>query len=277
VSKSKANEERGMVGNEVLVIEEKLRRPIWIERRGRGRLGGSGMILSLIQRARMAGRTVKPLDADYKSQTLSTYYPPKDAKGDPNPYGASQPVTTDITGFKTWMLNELNALLEDGIPRALDSSGGGSEFDEMMADLDIAAFCRDFGISLLSVCMLGPDREDFKHLMEAVTAKSIRPENLLIVFNEATLRGNNPVIGFGPIAESEDFKSLKKDGTNAMFMHRLPCMTELREAREDFYVVASGKRADGTRPLATQVHMTRKWIEQNESEFKRLEILDRLP
>lgn len=256
---------------------EKARQTIWVERRGRGRLGGSGMALSLIQRARHKGRRVKPLDADYKSRTLSTYYPPVDAHGQPAVDGASSPQTKDVTGFKTWLVDELNAAQEDGIARVLDVSGGGGEIDEMMADLDLAEFCDEFGISLLSLCMLGPDREDFSHLMEAVATGSIRPKNMLIAFNEGMLRGGNAEHVFSSIKDGQDFKDLEKAGANSMFVHRLPCMTDLRDNLQDFYVVASGMRADGSRPLATQVHMARKWIEQNESEFNRLKITERLP
>ena len=250
---------------------------IWVERRGRGRLGGSGMMLALIQRARFHGRRVKPLDADFKSRTLSNYYPATGANGEPVPDGASAPQTRDVTGFKAWLLDELNAAHADGIARVLDVSGGSREIDEMMTDLDLAEFCDEFGIRLLSLCLLGPDREDFLHLLEAVATSSIRPRNLLVAFNEGMLRGGNAETVFSAIKASQDFRDLERAGARAMFVHRLPCMTELRDRRDDFYAVAAGRRVDDRLPPATQIHMTRKWLAQNEAEFKRLQIEDRLP
>lgn len=44
-------------------------------RYGRGRLGGSGVILAAIQRARFHGRRIKPMEGDLKSRTLAGYYP----------------------------------------------------------------------------------------------------------------------------------------------------------------------------------------------------------
>ena len=54
------------------VVETK---PCLLIRAGRGRTGGSTGLDLAIQRARHAGRRVKPLDGDLRSKTLSTLYP----------------------------------------------------------------------------------------------------------------------------------------------------------------------------------------------------------
>ncbi len=47
-------------------------------RRGRGRSGGSTGLDLLIQRCRVAGRPIKPLDGDHRSKTLTSFYPAVD-------------------------------------------------------------------------------------------------------------------------------------------------------------------------------------------------------
>ena len=64
-----------------------------VERRCRGRLGGSAFLLSLVSRARQHSRRVIPVDGDYKSETLTRHYPPGTADA------AVVPKTRDGTGF----------------------------------------------------------------------------------------------------------------------------------------------------------------------------------
>ncbi|MDQ2735371.1 MAG: hypothetical protein M3Y55_10370 [Pseudomonadota bacterium] len=206
----------------------------WVERRGRGRLGGSAVALALIQRARFNNRRVLPLDADWKSRTLSIYYPSVDAAGNKTADPASSPATRDLSGFKTWLPAELDASLEDGVSRVLDISGGSSEIDEFMDDLDLPEFCAEAGIGLVSLFMLGPDTEDLSHLMEAVSSGSVRPANLLIAFNEGVMRGGNALEVFGRVKMSDEIKKLVEEGARVMFVQRFPCMTMLREKAEDF-------------------------------------------
>ena len=192
-------------------------RTVVVERRCRGRLGGSAFLLSLaVSRARHHGRRVIPVDGDYKSETLTRHYPPGTADG------AVVPKTRDGTGFSAMMVEQMDLMAEDRVSRVVDVSGGGSEIEQFLNNLNLPDFCRDMGIGLLSVCMLGPEREDFQHLMSAVSSRHLIPRNMLIVFNEYLIpAGSNAVIEFGSILNSQDYKDMEKAGAKGIFVDHL--------------------------------------------------------
>ena len=124
-------------------------------RYGRGRLGGSGVILAAIQRARFHGRRIKPMEGDLKSRTLTSYYPSHAPDGRPILDGATMPRSENLGDFKTWIGDTMDDMAEDGISRALDISGGDRVMQELLADLSLAAFCGERGFKFLALCMLG--------------------------------------------------------------------------------------------------------------------------
>jgi hypothetical protein len=242
-------------------------RPVIVERRCRGRLGGSAFLLSLISRARYQGRRVIPIDGDTKSQTLMRHYPPGTVDGAVVP-GAAGPVA-----FSAVMLEQMNLIAEDRVSRVIDVTGGGSEIEHFLDNLDLPAFCDDEGILLTSACMLGPDREDFNHLISAVETEKLIPSNMLIVFNEHLVpSGSNPLVEFSGILKSGAYQDLEKAGAKGMFIDRLFCMDVIREGNLDFYDVAY----NGGHPATVQWR-TKKWLTKNEERLTRLGILVRLP
>ena len=94
----------------------------------------------------------------------------------------------------------------------VDVSGGARDIEGVIAELDPSEFCRDNGIGLLTVCMLGPDLEDFRHLMTAVDEGQVHPADMLLVFNEGMLRGGNPDGAFPGIVENPAYAELIKAG-----------------------------------------------------------------
>ena len=99
-------------------------RPVLAIRRGRGRLGGSTFLDLLIQRARHAGRRMRPLDGDLRSGTLASLYPIHDPMGEPIIDGVSCPSSEELPDMKSWMLRNLDEMAEDRISRGLDLGGG---------------------------------------------------------------------------------------------------------------------------------------------------------
>lgn len=91
-----------------------------VERRCRGRLGGSAFLLSLVSRARQHSRRVIPVDGDYKSETLTRHYPPGTADA------AVVPKTRDGTGFSAMMVEQMDLMAEDRVSRVVDVSGVAS-------------------------------------------------------------------------------------------------------------------------------------------------------
>ena len=173
------------------VTENDGRKPVLMVRSGRGRLGGSGMLLYAIQRARAQGRRVKPMDGDLKSHTLADYYLNDSTDG------CSAPGSENTATFKDWVLGELDQMAEDGISRVIDISGGDRVLQELLQDLHLSTFCDSLGIRFVSLCMIGPDVEDFRHISEAADAGDLQPDRMMLVMNEGVVRqGQNPIGAF---------------------------------------------------------------------------------
>lgn len=233
-----------------------------VVREGRGRLGGTTFLDLLIQRAREQGRRVKPLDGDLKSRTLSALYPAFNANGAPSGDAASTPASDNIVVLKEWIQSELNTMTEDRVSRVLDLSGGDRVMQELVADLNLIGFCRQFGIGLTNVVMFGPDLEDFHHAMDRIRSQGSRGERVIMVLNEGVIRtGQTPQTAFSGIINHPDFVATLEEGAEFMILPRLSCMHVLREQGTSFYDAALGRpRADGVKARPTVQHMTKVWL-----------------
>lgn len=252
---------------------------VLMQRHGRGRLGGSGAILTFMQRARFHGRRIKPLEGDLKSRTLASYYPSHAPDGKPILDGASMPRSDSFGDFKGWVTDTMDDMAEDRISRVLDVSGGDRAMQELLADLSLPAFCMDFDFRFLALCMLGSEMEDFNHIRAAVDAGVLHPEHMILMMNEGAIRsGQNPVGAFDVIMGHPDFQAMLKSGAVPFYLTRLPCMDALREQRLDFYHVAANRPGpDGKRPRATMQHMTKKWLTDFEAQHVLRGTAGRLP
>lgn len=248
-------------------------------RYGRGRLGGSGVILAAIQRARSRGRRIKPMEGDLKSRTLAGYYPSHAPDGRPILDGATMPKSENFGDFKSWIGDTMDDMAEDGISRALDISGGDRVMQELLADLSLAAFCGERGFKFLALCMLGSDMEDFNHIRAAVDAGVLHPEHMILIMNEGAIRsGQNPDGAFDAIIGHPEFQVLTDGGAVPFYLTRLPCMDALREQRLNFYDVAANRPGpDGKRPRAVMQHMTNKWLGDFEAQHVLRDTAGRLP
>ena len=253
--------------------------PVLAIRRGRGRLGGSTFLDLLIQRARHAGRRMKPMDGDLRSQTLRSLYPATDAKGLPIVDGASFPTSEELPDMKIWMLKNLDEMAEDRVSRGLDLGGGERVIPEFVRDLSLTSYCADFGIGLLSVYMLGPDMEDFRHVLELIRSGDLTADRTLLVMNEGVIRQGQTVTGaFDPIIEHPDMLALLNDGARSVYLRRLTCMSLIRDSALNFYDVADGKPdPHGIRARPTLQQMVRVWLQQNEDQHSQAGSLRWLP
>ena len=242
--------------------------PVLAIRRGRGRLGGSLFLDLLIQRARHAGRRVQPLDGDLRSRTLASLYPAKDAKNQAVLDGASSPASEELPDMKTWMLDHLDDMAVNRVSRVLDLGGGERVIPEFVRDLSLTTYCRDLGITLLSIYMLGPDTEDFRHVIEQVRSNDMAGERTLLVMNEGVIRQGQSVEGaFDPINNDPEMHGLIKGGAATVFLKRLSCMPAVRETGRGFYDIAEGKPDEkGVRPRPTMQHMVKAWLGDAEAQ-----------
>ena len=245
------------------------RKPCFLGRWGRGRIGGSAALMLLGQRARAQTRPVKFLDGDLKSGTLSAFY-----NGE-----CSRPVSLDPVDFRGWVLESLDHMEADRVSRLLDVSGGSSSMEELLRDLQLPEFCEANDFEFAWLCVLGPDLEDFEHVRTAVQAGHMKPEHMILVLNEGAIRqGQNPSGVFKPVTTNADFMAIMADGASAIYVPRLSIMEELRQARLDFYKVAAREpMADGSRPRATWAHMVGKWLGDVEGHIATAAVGNRVP
>lgn len=245
------------------------RRPVYVARGGRGRNGGTSVLLLFGQRAMAQGRKVKFLDGDLKSSTLSTFYPK----------ACSVPPSLDGADFLNWVLEDLDDMAEDRISRELDVSGGSSSVEEVLRDLDLPAFCESKGFGFSWLCSLGPDAEDFRHVRTAVDAGHMEPRHMLLVLNEGVIRqGQNPGVAFEPVVAHADFRAMVDGGATPLYLRRLPVMDKLRKDKVDFYRLAQGLPGEGgARPRATASFMLQRWTDEFEAEVTKLGAALRLP
>lgn len=262
-----SGQEAGL-GSEQATSPAQFHGTVLMQRHGRGRMGGSGAILTFMQRARFHGRRIKPLEGDLKSRTLASYYPSHAPDGQPILDGASMPKSDSFGDFKGWITDTMDEMAEDRISRALDVSGGDRAMQELLADLSLPAFCEDLDFGFLALCMLGSEMEDFNHIRAAVDAGVLHPRHMILIMNEGAIRsGQNPVGAFDAIKGHPDFQAMVKSGAVPFYLTRLPCMDALREQRLDFYEVAANRPGpDGKRPRATMQHMTKRWLTDFEAQ-----------
>ena len=245
-----------------------LKKPVFAERRGRGRLGGSLKLDLLAQRAVHAGRRVKLLDGDLRSATLALRYPSIGPNGESIEDAATVPPSEELPAVKAWLMAALDDMAEDRVSRLLDLGGGDRVMQEFVRDLSLPDYCAEFGIDLLSIYMLGPDVEDFRHMLEVVRSSDLTKQRTLLVMNEGVIRSGQSVDGvFQPIMNHADMKALIRDGARPVFMRRLTCMEQVRASGMGFYDIAEGRLdANGVRPRATMQHMVKAWLEENERQ-----------
>ena len=244
-----------------------LRRPVFWERKGRGRVGGSLKSDVLIQRGRHQGRRVKPLDGDLRSRTLATLYPAKDENDQPIRDAASSPKSEELPVMKAWLMNELDQMVEDQVSRVLDLGGGDRVVQEFVRDLSIVSYCKDFGIDYTPMYMLGPDLEDFRHVIELIRSGEMNVQRTILVMNEGVIRQGQSVEGvFDPIAQHPDMKALMREGIRIVYLRRLTCIDLVRASGLSYYDIAAGlPGSNGVRPKATLQHMTKTWLHDIEA------------
>lgn len=253
--------------------------PVVCKREGRGRLGGSRALDLIVQRTRHQGRRIKILDGDLRSRTLSSIYPPATLDGKPIFDGASSPVSEEVPVMKSWILDSLDEMVGDRVSRVLDLGGGDRVLQEVNRDLPIASYCQDFGIRLVRMCMLGPDMEDFRHIMELIRTGSMEPSRMMLMLNEGVIRQGQSVEGvFDPLIRHPDMVALVRDGARIVFFRRLTCMDQVQATGQSYYDIAAGlPNAAGVRPRPTMQHMVKVWLRQFETEHGQAGTLGWLP
>lgn len=254
------------------VVEEKARRVISV-RFGRGRVGGSTGMDLLVQRARHAGRKVLIGDGDLGNPTLAALYPPG------SPGGASQPSTAEVADVKEWITGLLGEVGEGEGSLVLDMGGGDRVLSEYHHDFGIVEFAERCGIEAVGMYFMGPDMEDFEHVLTIWRAGYFRTKRSVLIMNEHLVRqGRTPAGAFDQVLDRPEVEELERGGMRFVFMPRLPCIPEMREAGLSFFDAAARKRGRDGRPFdLVRAFMVESWLGRMEKAFAQAGVLGELP
>ena len=250
-----------------------LRAPVLTVRHGRGRTGGTTMLNFLIERARIGGRSVLIGDGDRRNATLAGLYPPG------SPGGASQPETDETADVKDWIRTLVGKMVEMHASLVLDLGAGDQALAEACREIDLIAFCEAVGAEPLFIGTMGPDIEDFEHLLTIFRAGFFSTQHTLLVMNENLVRaGKTPLGAFDKILARPELIEMDGAGVKIMRMPRLNYMDQVRRTGLNFYDVAAGKRGKEGRPPDPLCQFeTRSWINALEREFKENDVVEWLP
>ena len=249
-------------------------------RRGRGRTGGSTGLDLWIQRGRAAGRRVKPLDGDLRSRTLSLRYPAQDAAGEPIMDGASSPRSEEPADMDKWLRGELDILAGQADGSAvLDLGGGDRVVQEFVRELPLREYCDVFGFRLVEAYFLGPDPEDFGHVVQVARARDLRAHKTMLVLNEGVIRKGQTTEGvFEPLTHRPEFLEMLEAGAAAVLLHRFSAMPLLQEKELGFYDAVRGLPGrNGQEAEPTTRLMVQLWLAKHEAEHEKAGTLEWLP
>jgi hypothetical protein len=240
------------------------RPPVMVVRHGRGRTGGSTFADYLIQRARHAGRPILIGDGDRRNATLAGLYPPSE-KG-----GASQPDTDETPDVKDWIGRLVGQMVEARTSLVLDLGAGDQVLAEFGRELALPEFCESVGVLSLSVYMIGPDVEDFEHVLKIAKAGVFESKRSILVMNESLVRaGKTPMKAFDHILDHPEVEKLLDAGLRILMMPRILYLDQMRKAGLNFFDAAAGLCGNEGKPLDPLVQFALKtWLDKIERQFE---------
>lgn len=267
------------LGVELATHASPARSPVLFVRRGRGRTGGSTLCDWLIQRARRNGRRAQALDGDLRSCTLKTFYPAHDDDGIPVQDGASVPMNEALGTIRDWLMAELNSMAEDRVSRVLDLGGGDRIVQEFVQDLDLANFAERFEIVLVQAFFLGPDEEDFRHVLATIDDSQFDARRTILYLNSGVLRtSQDPASVFLPVTQHQQFKELEAAGIKTVSVPRIICLDEMRALGLSINdVLANRPGRNGRRAPPTMQIMVEDWNRKLEMQHRQTGVEDVLP
>jgi hypothetical protein len=242
-------------------------------RHGRGRTGGSTFADFLIQRARREGRDIIVGDGDRRNATLAGLYPPGTAGG------AQQPSSDQTPDVKDWIGQLVGKMVEDQASLIFDLGGGDQALAEFCRELSLSEFCESVGVAPLSIYMIGPDIEDFDHILTIHRSKAFEARRSVLVLNESLVRaGKTPEGAFDAILDRPEVMGMMEEGMRILFMPRIIHIDDVRRAGLSFYDAMEGKTGKGGKPLDPLKQFSLKaWLGRMENQFSAEGIAGWLP
>jgi hypothetical protein len=160
----------------------------------------------------------------------------------------------------------------------LDLGGGDRIIGEHAQEMNLPDFCYSNGADPLAIYMMGPDRDDFEHVLTIIRAGYFSAPNSIVVLNQSLVRaGKNAASAFDWIYNHPGHDDAAKVA-KFIVMPRLGCMDALRAEGLTFYDALNNKPGKSGRPMdAGRQFMIGVWMNKLEQQMVELKITHWLP
>jgi len=211
-------------------------------------------------------------DGDKGNPTLASFYPPEE-KG-----GASQPISADIADVSEWVTSLSGEMALRRASLVLDLGGGDRVLAEHARDMNLPEFCEDVGAAALGVFMIGPDRDDFEHVLSIFRAGYFRAEHSILVLNYNLVKaGKNAVSAFEWLEGHPGYEEMLASGV-AIRMEKLACMEVMRAEGLSLNEAIERGRGKSSVPVdPARGYQIKVWMNKMEKQFRTYGIEEWLP
>ncbi len=248
-------------------------RPLFFNRMGRGRTGGSTFLDIMVQRMLAEKRPVMIADGDLKNPTLSKLYP--DGTGFP----VERPGSLDLADVKEWILSIMGLASERRATLVLDLGGGDRVMGDLSAELQVAAVALELGLVPVGLYFTGVEQDDLIHVHNLVEAGAFKADRQILIVNESLVpagkTAQNVVV---PFTQTEAFVSLCSRGVESLRFPRLMMLEKIRAAGLTINEVLSHpKRSDVMRIGITMPLVIRDFQKKLDVAIEESEVHDLFP
>jgi hypothetical protein len=160
----------------------------------------------------------------------------------------------------------------------LDLGGGDRVLAEHSQEMELPEFCESVGAEPLAIYMVGPERDDFEHVLSVVRAGYFRAPHAILVLNHSLVRaGKNAASAFDWLYRHPGFTEMS-DVAKTVVMPRLGCMDHMRAAGLSFYDAIDNRSGRDGLPLDPgRQFQVGVWVNKMEKQFHDLGIAEWLP
>ena len=154
----------------------------------------------------------------------------------------------------------------------LDMGSDDKVLSEHAKDMALPEFCESADVRTLAIYSIGPQIEDFNHIINIHEGGFFRADKSVLVMNESLITiGKGAGGAFDFILHDPRFQILG-EGLIILIMPRLACMAPMRDEGLTFYEAAEGKRGKSGRAMSLgHQFMVKTWINKMAKELESVE------
>jgi hypothetical protein len=213
------------------------RQPVQIIVAGRGRVGKTSVVNTLVQYFRPRNPRLQVWNSDGYNETnsISRFMP--DAK---------TPQHHDLDDLKAWYEERMQEQVTERFDAVLDVGGNDPLIKNMAHEVRLVTTLRRLGVRLVAAHVFGPDKADLDYLDQTMRDNLFVPEATLLVPNLGLVQTTRSAeSAFDPVVTHPTVLAAIGKGAKLVAFPALACMSAVAERRLTFSDVVAGKQADG--------------------------------